>query len=123
MNEERIQILKMLEHGKVNAADAAKLLEAVDATEAAKPVPVARFLRVRVYDEKTGKNKVNVNLPFSLVELVLRMGVKFIPKDSGVDFSAANLEELIKAVKEGVTGKIVDVTDEDEGVHVEVVVE
>lgn len=123
MNEERIQILKMLEQGKVNAADAAKLLEAVDATEAAKPVPVARFLRVRVYDEKTGKNKVNVNLPFSLVELVLRMGVKFIPKDSGVDFSAANLEELIKAVKEGVTGKIVDVTDEDEGVHVEVVVE
>ena len=123
MNEERLQILKMLEEGKVNAADAAKLLEAVDATEASLPVQVARFLRVRVYDEKTGKNKVNVNLPFGLVEVGLRLGVKFIPKDSGIDLSSANLEELIKAVKEGVTGKIVDVTDEDEGVHVEVIVE
>ena len=123
MNEERIQTLHMVAAGKVSAADAAKLLEAVDATEAAKPVQVARFLRVRVYDEKTGKNKVNVNLPFSLVEVGLRMGLKFIPKDTGIDVSGINMEELIKAVKEGVTGKIVDVTDDDEGVHVEVVIE
>jgi hypothetical protein len=123
MNEERMQILNMLQEGKITAADAAKLLEAVDATEATRPVKVAKFIRIRVFDDKSGKSKVNVNLPFSLIEVALRMGVKFAPTAGGPDLSALKIEELLQAVKEGVTGKIVDVCDEDGGQRVEIIVE
>jgi hypothetical protein len=122
--EERMQILKMIEEGKISAKDGADLLRALDQekeespTEPLKGASKARWFRVRITDTASGKNKVNVNIPIGLVNVGMKMGAKFTPKIDGVDF-----ESLWKAVNSGKQGKVIDLYDKDEGERVEIFVE
>lgn len=121
-NEERMQVLKMIEKGQISAEEGARLLEAIDAASAKdrreSEGTSPRWFRVRVTDRHTGKNKVNVNIPLGLVNVGMRMGAKFAPEMSGMD-----VEKVIQAIKEGASGKIIDVEDEEGGEHVEIYVE
>jgi len=121
-NEERMQVLKMIEKGQITAEEGARLLEAIDSAstkgQAEGSGTSPRWFRVRVTDLHTGKNKVNVNIPMGLVNVGMRMGAKFAPEMSGV-----NVEQVVQAIKEGVSGKIIDVEDEEDGEHVEIYVE
>ncbi|MDL1896271.1 DUF2089 domain-containing protein [Anaerolineae bacterium CFX7] len=123
--EERIQILKMIENRQISAEEGARLLAALDDKPAPdlppppSPSTRGRWLRVRVTDLKSGKRKVNVNIPLSLVDIGLKMGAKFSP----VGLEGLNMNQIIAAVKAGDTGKIVDVEDEQDGEHVEIYVE
>lgn len=123
--EERMKILKMIEEGKISAEEGAKLLAAL--TESRKSASGAqagtgpgdaRWLRIRVTDTSTGKAKVNVNLPIGLVNVGLKLGARFSP-----DVDEDQMEALAEALKSGLSGKIIDVTDEDDGEHVEIFVE
>ncbi len=128
--EERMQILKMIQEGKITADEGAKLLEALNVsskTDKRPPAPPsmpgapggdARWFRVRVTDLHSGKNKVNVNIPMGLVNVGVKMGARFAPNLEGV-----NLEEMMQAIRSGASGKIIDVTDEESGEHVEIYVE
>lgn len=125
--EERMKILKMVEDGKVSAEDGAKLLAALDESRrSARPTPPAppgttangRWLHIRVTDIKNGRPKVNVNIPMGLVNVGLKMGAKFAPEVDGLD-----VQQIADAVNSGMTGKIIDVTDEEDGEHVEIYVE
>ena len=78
----------------------------------------ARWFRVRVTDVATGRTKVNVNLPLSLVKAGLKMGARFAP-----DMEELDWDELALAIQEGAAGKIVEVEDEEDGERVEVYVE
>ncbi len=119
MSEERMQILRMLEAGQIKAREAAELLAAL---EKPKPGPETstrgRWLRVRVTDLKSGKPKVSVNVPLGLMEIALRMGARFIPRDISL-----NSQEIVECIRSGHAGKIVDVEDEEDGERVEVYVE
>lgn len=119
-NEERMQILKMLEAGQITAEEAAKLLEALDASTSGEPETGSQsnWFRVRVTDIRTGRSKVNVNIPMSLVNLGLKIGARFAP-----DIEDLDLEELVEAIRSGVQGRIVDVEDEEQGERVEIFVE
>ncbi len=77
-----------------------------------------RFLRVRVTDTDTGRPRVNVRLPISMVSVGLKMGSKFAPQVEGLD-----AEQLMQVIESGELGQIVDVTDEEDGEHVEVFLE
>jgi hypothetical protein len=118
MGEERMKILEMLESGKISAAEAEKLIAALEVSEQAeKPGKAPRWLRVRVFDKKRDKNKVNVNIPISLAKIAL----KFIPKDakSKLDKEGLDVDAILQMVREGVSdGKIVEVDEEDERVFV-----
>jgi len=141
--EERMRILNMLQEGQVTPEQAAQLLQALeDAPAATKARPAAqppahtqqslvehippagepgrapRWLRVRVTDTDTGRPRVNVRLPLSLVNVGLKMGKQFAPEIEGMDFN-----EIVKAIQEGETGTFVDVFDEEDGEHVEVFLE
>jgi hypothetical protein len=120
-SEERMKILKMVEDGKINAEEASQLLKALNKQERRRP-PVAegdaRWLRVRITDLDSDRASVNVNLPINMVNVGLKMGARFIPEFEGLD-----LEELGEALRQGLTGKIVDVVDEEDGQHVEVYIE
>ena len=129
--EERIQILKMVQEGKISAEEAAQLLEALEegvkvtggTTEAAPPAtgPLGRqprWLRVRVTDSDTGRPRVNVRLPLSMVKVGLKMGTRFSPEIEGLDTN-----ELMQMIESGEIGQIVDVQDEKDGEHVEVFLE
>jgi hypothetical protein len=123
--EERLQILKMIEEGKISAAEGAELLRALSkdksnqsSVEPLKGASNPRWFRVRITDTQSGRNKVNVNIPFGLVNVGLKMGARFAPEMEDVDF-----EELMEAIRSGKQGKVLDVMDEEGGEHVEIFVE
>jgi len=121
MSEERERILQMVSEEKISPEEGVKLLNALrgtGATSASRQESSPRWLRVRVTDVVTGRTRVNVNLPFSLVTAATKLGARFSPQTEDLDW-----EELIAAIKEGASGKIVDVEDEEGGERVEVFVE
>jgi SHOCT-like domain len=124
--EERMQILKMIESKQITAEDGAKLLTALgekDRTESSSPQPSpstsGKWFRVRVTDMRTGRRKVNVNIPLGLVDVGLKMGAKFAP--AGLE--GLDMDQILTAIKTGGEGKVVDVEDEEDGEHVEVFIE
>ena len=120
--DERMKILKMLEEGKLSADEASRLLRALSRgsseTHPATQEGDSKWMRIRVTDLDGDRAAVNVNLPMRLVNVALRLGAQFIPEEEDID-----LEELAEALKAGLTGKIVDVIDEEEGRQVEIYVE
>lgn len=124
--EERMQILKMIEAKQITAEEGAKLLGALgekDRGESAAPQPspatTGKWFRVRVTDMKSGRRKVNVNIPLGLVDVGLKMGAKFAP--AGLE--GLDMNQILTAIKNGGEGKVVDVEDEEDGEHVEVFIE
>jgi hypothetical protein len=123
--EERLQILKMIEEGKISAAEGAELLRALDTKgersqpmEPMKGSSAPRWFRVRITDVQSGRNKVNVNIPMGLVNVGIKMGARFAPELEG-----AQLDSIMEAVRSGQLGKIMDITDEEDGERVEIFVE
>ena len=120
--EERMKILKMIEEGKLSAEEGAKLLAALsESRNKAMPtlsVGGARWLRVRVSDMATGRSKASVQIPLGLIDAGMKIGAHFAPEIEGVDMT-----ELMSALRSGMTGKIIDVMDDEDGEHVEIFVE
>ena len=121
-SEERLKILQMIQEGKISAADGVKLLEALTrgAGRAASgrgnlPVDDGRYLRVRVTDSFSGRNKVSVNLPLTLVNAGIGIAAKYVPGVQEAD--------LREAINRGMVGKVIDVIDEEDGDHVEIFIE
>jgi hypothetical protein len=123
-SEERMKILKMIEEGKLSAEEGTKLLAALSEKRMSAPprmpgMPGApRWLRIRVTDVRSGRSKASVQIPLALVDAGLKIGAHFAPEVEGVDMS-----NVMEALRSGVTGKIIDVTDEEDGEHVEIYVE
>ncbi|TFH31744.1 MAG: hypothetical protein E4G99_13610 [Anaerolineales bacterium] len=120
--EERMKILKMIEEGKITAEEGTRLLGALNKQKKRASTPSEggpRWLRVRVLDLHTGKESVRVNLPIGLVNVGMRMGARFIPDAE----QQTVMEDLAQALSQGMTGKIVDIVDEEEGQRVEIFVE
>ncbi|HSM55664.1 MAG TPA: hypothetical protein VK879_05865 [Candidatus Sulfomarinibacteraceae bacterium] len=122
--EERMQILRMIEEGKINAGEGAELLRALekkDSAAAAEPLRGAsqpRWFRVRITDLGTGRNKVNVNIPMGLVNVGMKMGARFAPDMDGVDY-----DQLMEAIRSGKQGKVIDITDSEDRERIEIFVE
>ncbi len=129
-SEERLKILHMIHEGKISAAEGMKLLDALGAPNkpiaphpANPPRPVfsnqgARWFRVRVTDTDTGRVRVNIRLPITVVTAGVKLGARFSPEVDGLDMDA-----LMDSIQAGETGQIVDVYDENDGEHVEVFLE
>lgn len=118
--EERMKILKMIEEGKLSAEEGAKLLSALAGSTRPGGLTAsgAKWLRVRVTDLHSGRAKATVQIPLSLIEAGMKIGAHFAPEIEGVD-----MDQLMNALRAGVTGKIIDVTDDEDGEHVEIFVE
>jgi hypothetical protein len=126
--EERMKILKMIEEGKISAEEGAKLLTALNQSRRGMGIPnpprqpgmsgSARWLRIRVTDIRTGRSKASVQIPIALVDAGMKIGAHFAPEVEGVDMS-----NVMDAVRAGVTGKIIDVVDDEDGEHVEIYVD
>jgi len=119
--EERLQILKMVSDGQTGASGAAKLLAALDQAQTGEPAAKrepARWLRIRVTDIITGKRKVNISIPMSLVNIGIKMGARFTPTVDEEDMRAVR-----QAIKDGARGKILDAEDEEDSEHVEIFIE
>jgi hypothetical protein len=69
---------------------------------------------VRVSNVTTGKQKVSVNIPLGLVDF----GLRFVPTNDKFD-----AEMLRTAIRDGLTGRIVEVLDDEKGERVEISIE
>jgi hypothetical protein len=131
MNEaERMRILEMLQEGKINAAEAADLLSAIedrgrDRRERTRwsgwgaPEPPPRGphrFRLRVTDTRTGREHANFTLPLGMLGVGIGIGKKFrMPGNQHMDV-------LMDAVRQGRRGTIFDVSGGD-GERVEIIIE
>lgn len=126
LTEERMQVLKMIQDGKITAEEGAKLLAALKAsvTRATSgqvaggdtPGAPGKWFRVRVTDLRTGRRKAVINIPLGLVDVGLKLGARF--GTSNID-----MNEIVSAVKSGAVGKIADVEDDTEQEKVEIYID
>ena len=116
---ERNHILYMVESGKVTAAQAAQLLDTLELEpERTREQSRNRTARVRVTNLATNRQKVNVTIPVSLIQVGLRLGTRLAPQVSG-----SALEDLLRAIESGATGRLLDLQDLEEGERVEIFAE
>jgi hypothetical protein len=122
-SEERLKILDMIQNGVISAKEGSKLLKALKTKKGSESNTSFsegknRTIRVRVTDSLTGNAKVSVNLPIGLINAGLSIASNFVPeKESEI------LAEVEKAIKSGITGKIVDVIDSPDGEHIEIFID
>ena len=116
-NVNRIEVLKMVEAGQLSAADAAARLTAParPVVAASGPTGLMRSLHVRVTNLDTGRHKVTVNLPMSLVQVGLSFGSRFAPELDGLDWQA-----IVDALNDETAGRLIEVEDLEKGERVEV---
>lgn len=125
---EKLKILKLVQDGKISAEEGIELLDLISLKNSktknvfsepeSQPRPSAQWFRVVVTDTNSGKTRVNVRLPVSLVNAGMKMGAKFSPQVDGLDRNT-----LMEFLNSGSTGKVVDVFKDDDGEHVEVYIE
>lgn len=119
-SEERMQILKMLQEGRITADQANELLSALEQPAPPREPSVhrqSRFFRVTV--RENNNVKVNVNIPLDLVRALSHL----IPKDAlkvghGSEAHTIDLDSVIQAVEDGAQGKIVEVHDDDTQIEI-----
>ncbi len=127
MSEERLMILKLLRDGKITADEAARLLEAIDVTksktnhsheEPETEKGQGKFFRVRVTDTDSGKIRANIRIPLSVMGAGAKFGAHFAPQIEGLED-----EDIMRLVRSGEVGKVLDVFDDEDGEHVEIFIE
>lgn len=141
MDNNRSEILAQLASGQISADQAAEQLRGpaapASSTSAAAPAAEDRpaapqppltpeqsaalanhWLRIRVSDLQSGRQKVAVNLPLTWLSVGLRIGARFSPEVAGLD---AN--ELLAMLQSGGGGQVVDVEDSDDGERVQIFIE
>lgn len=130
-SEERLKVLRMIADNKITAEEGMKLLDALGENKSkpapARPVtpekppvqgPGARWFRVRVTDTNTGRVRVNIRLPITVVTTGFKLGARFSPEIDGLD-----MKTLMESIRSGETGQIMDIYDKQDGERVEVFLE
>ena len=123
-SNERTEILRLVETGKLSASEGIQLLNTLDRSPRIPPPPQTsistkgRWLRIRVTNLATQAPKVNVNLPLGLVSAGLRIGQRYAPEMRGVDW-----DDLLDEVQRGANGKLVEVEDQEDNERVEIFVD
>ncbi len=78
----------------------------------------SKWIHIRVSDLETGGNQVNVRIPVSLANFGIKMANKYAPQSlEGLD-----MERILAAVNEGSEGLLIDVEDDENSKHVQILV-
>lgn len=138
MSASRKEVLELLAKGKITAEEAADMLSAPEVVATAVAIPFeeetgslaaatlkaaekkTRWLHVRVNDLESGRKKVSVNIPLSVVKLGLKIGRRFSSEFDQLELNWDEINEMLQDIQEGT---LVDVEDADQGQHVQVYVD
>jgi|SRR5579883_800825 DUF4097 and DUF4098 domain-containing protein YvlB len=132
LREERDRILRMVEAGEVTAGEAAQLLDALAEAEPERERERDReramdrsrtrnrTLRIRVsgLNPKQQKIQMTATMPVNLLRVSLRLGSRLIPQ-----LSNSALEDVLRAIENGASGRLLDLQDLEEGQRVEIFAE
>jgi len=91
--------------------------KAVQENPKIQPAGEAKWLKVLIVDKATGKEKVKVTLPLSLVEIFARCAGKEEIKMDGKNQNL-NVEQLIEQLKKAGSMSIVEIDDEEATIKV-----
>ena len=119
--DERDRILQMIETGQVTAEQAAQLLDTFETEPDRSPEHRrGRILRVRATSLNARMQKVHMTatLPVGVIKASLRLGARLIPQ-----LSNSTLEDLLRTIENGVTGRVLDLQDLEKGERLEIFVE
>lgn len=125
MKEETLKVLKMVEEGKLSSEKASELLAAMDVNEKAITTSESynkKVLRIKV--DSVDGDKVNVNLPVSVITTIVKATGKLpvnINGDSSIDAEQLT-QTVISALENEVAGEIVDIKSAD-GDIIKIVIE
>lgn len=141
MNEERKMILQMVSEGTITVEEAEQLLEALSASEEAKPNRGGKDTAGGVYPKifqvhvtEGGRVKFDIRLPFSIMRTGLKLGRSFgfhagyYGADEAV-FDAVrslDIEEILENIRTGATQLpyvVLDADLSDHDQHVKVTLE
>lgn len=105
MKDERLQILRMVQEGKLSPEEAARLLEAVEQPAARTEGPRARHVRVRIVD---GGKVSQISVGTGVARWLLAL-----PGALQVDLGSSRLdtEALAQAIETGAPGKVFEAED------------
>ena len=121
LTDERNRILNMIETGQITAAQAAQLLDAL-VSEQQQPVERVRNRTVRVWmtDIATNSKKMHMTatMPINLISMILHLLTRMVPQ-----LNDGTLQNLIRAIERGNTGRLLDLQDLEEGKRLEIFVE
>jgi len=120
VSEERLQILKMLEKGTIDAEEANELISTLEKRDTVFEKPEGksskpRFIKILV--EENGEEKVNISIPM----LLAKTAFKIMPKQAKeqMEEQNVNLDEILASINdESTKGKIIDINDDGEHVSI-----
>lgn len=123
LKDEKLQILKMIEEGKITSHEGIKLLEALDDTPSISSPETnkAKWIKIKVFDPED-KTNVNVTIPISLIDIGMKIANKVSPDFNKYGLNENEISGIFDAIKSGASGKIVDIKSEN-GEIVEIIVE
>jgi len=123
--DERGRILNLVESGQITAVEAAQLLDALVAEHEARYQHQSeraqnRIVRVWMSDLATTRKRINVTatMPLSLIKVTLRMLAQLGPQ-----LDDNTIQNVIRAIETGPTGRLLDMQDLEEGKRIEIFVE
>lgn len=113
MTNNKERILQMVKEGIIDVEEGLKLLEALteDPVELKKTQQEKKMLRVKV-DSKDG-DVVRVNVPLSLIKAGANLANQIKIDGQPLDTKGVDVDLIMKAIEEGMTGEIVDVQSAD----------
>ncbi len=117
--EERMRILRLIENGQLTAEEGARLLGAMDDRPRPSRASRAQWVRVRITDLRSNRQKVNVNIPVGLIGIGVKLGARL----SAGNGHKVDMDELLETIRSGATGKLIDIEDIEDGERLEVFVE
>ena len=119
--DERNRILNMIESGQITAGQAAQLLDTLlPEHEQSSGQMENRTLRIWMTDMPTNRSKMNMTatLPVYLVSMSLRLLARLVSQ-----LNDSTIQNVIRAIERGTTGRLLDLQDLEEGKRLEIFVE
>jgi polyhydroxyalkanoate synthesis regulator phasin len=119
--DERNRILNMIESGQITAGQAAQLLDTLlPEHEQSSGQMENRTLRIWMTDMPTNRSKMNMTatMPVYLVSMSLRLLARLLSQ-----LNDSTIQNVIRAMERGTTGRLLDLQDLEEGKRLEIFVE
>lgn len=119
--EERNRILDMIEKGQITAAQAAQLLDTlVPESEQTGGQMQNRTVRIWMTDMSTNRRNMNMTatMPIYLIRTSLRLLARLVSQ-----LNDGTIQNVIRALEKGTTGRLLDLQDLEEGKRLEIYVE
>ena len=119
--DERNRILNMVETGRITAAQAAQLLDTkLPEYEQSSGQIENRTVRIWMTDMSTNRRMMNMTatIPVYLVSMSLRLLARLVSQ-----LNDSTIQNVIRAIERGTTGRLLDLQDLEEGKRLEIFVE